>query len=91
LRPVDYQQRLEEILEFWFRGEDEPSISGMSTYDRESSLPSKFMMRWFKQSESFDDFIKDNFALDFERLKQGSYKEWENSHDGRLALIILCD
>lgn len=24
-------------------------------------------------------------------MKSGSYKEWENNHDGRLALIILCD
>lgn len=34
-RPVDYQQRLEEVLEFWFRGDDEPAIAGLNTYDRE--------------------------------------------------------
>lgn len=47
-RPVEYQQRLEDILEFWFKGDNEPSIAGLNTYDRESSLPPKYMLRWFK-------------------------------------------
>ena len=24
-------------------------------------------------------------------MKSNSYKEWESNHDGRLALILLCD
>jgi uncharacterized protein (DUF924 family) len=49
------------------------------------------MLRWFKQTEEFDNHVKENFALDFERMKTNSYKEWESNHDGRLALILLCD
>ena len=50
-KPVDYQQRLEEILDFWFRSDDDDHIGGIHSsiaYDREQSLPQKFMMRWFK-------------------------------------------
>ena len=31
------------------------------------------------------------FKEDFKKIKDGSYNEWELNHDGRLALIILCD
>ena len=54
-------------------------------------MPPKYMLRWFKQTEEFDNHVKENFALDFERMKTNSYKEWESNHDGRLALILLCD
>lgn len=37
-KPVEYQQRLEEIIDFWFRLENDGTL-GMSTYDRDTSLP----------------------------------------------------
>jgi uncharacterized protein (DUF924 family) len=49
------------------------------------------MLRWFKQNAEFDNEVKVRFADDFGRLQAGMYKEWEFNHDGRLALIIICD
>lgn len=49
------------------------------------------MLRWFKQNEEFDNKVREEFAEDFQRLQAGQYKDWEYNHDGRLALIILCD
>jgi uncharacterized protein (DUF924 family) len=49
------------------------------------------MKRWFKPSDTFRDVVEFKFEEDFTRLQSGMYKEWEASHDGRLALIILAD
>ena len=49
------------------------------------------MHRWFKQNEKFDEDIKKKFKTDYKRLDSGQYTEWGNHHDGRLAMIILCD
>ena len=89
---VKYQQRLEDILDFWFRGSDDPDqITVTNPYDRETTLPRKYMKRWFKGNEDFDKMVFKNFREDFKRLDKGEYKEWEQDHYGRLALIILCD
>ncbi len=60
-------------------------------YDRETTLPDKYMRRWFTPDNDFREVVKYRFEEDFHRLQQGLYKEWEYNHDGRLALIILCD
>ena len=89
---VKHQQRLEEILDFWFRDSDDPQkVQVPNKYDRESTLPKKYMKRWFKSSDEFDILVQQNFTDDFKRLEKGEYKEWEQDHHGRLALIILCD
>ena len=49
------------------------------------------MKRWFKGNEEFDKLVIKNFQEDFKRMDKGEYKEWEQDHYGRLALIILCD
>ena len=88
-RPVNYQQRIEDILDFWFRGDND--TNELTNYDRETSLPQAFMLRWFRPNEEFREIVKFKFEEDFQRLQSGMYKEWEASHDGRLALIILSD
>jgi uncharacterized protein (DUF924 family) len=54
-------------LDFWFRP-DNDQLLGPVAYDRESSLPSRYMMRWFKQTEEFDEIVKQKFAQDFLNL-----------------------
>ena len=49
------------------------------------------MLRWFKPNDEFRMIVKVKFDEDFKNLQSGLYKEWETSHDGRLALIILAD
>lgn len=49
------------------------------------------MVRWFKGNAQFDALVRKNFREDFGRLDKGKYKEWEKDHDGKLALILLCD
>lgn len=89
---VKHQQRLEEVLDFWFRDSDDPDkIQVINKYDRETTLPKKYMKRWFKGTEEFDQLVQKNFTDDFKRLERGEYKEWEQDHYGKLALIILCD
>ena len=89
---VAHQQRLEDILDFWFRGSDDPNEIGMANmYDRETSLPKQYMVRWFKGNQQFDALVRSNFLDDFKKLDKGQFKEWEKDHYGRLALIILCD
>ena len=65
-KPVNYQQRLEYILDFWFRMDDEVGIGAMLAYDRESSFPSNLKRRWFKPDDSFDAMVRQNFKQDFE-------------------------
>lgn len=65
-------------------------MSELSHYDRES-LPIQYVKRWFKPTNEFREIVKLRFEQDFKNLQSGLYKEWEHSHDGRLALIILAD
>ena len=45
---------MEDILDFWFRVDDDGGITGMLAYDRETSLPKSCMKRWFKPDNIFD-------------------------------------
>ena len=59
-KPVEYQQRLEEIIDFWFRGDN--NVSEYTAYDRETSLPPRYMIRWFKPDDDFRNIVKTKFA-----------------------------
>ena len=47
--------------------------------------------RWFKKDTDFDEQIRARFLGLHERAAAGELKEWENSADGALALLILLD
>jgi len=70
------------ILEFWFDGLDDLSI-----LDTNSSQVKK----WFIKDEVFDLEIKNRFEGDLNKAKNGKCSAWEETLDGRLALIILFD
>lgn len=59
-KPVEFQQRLEEIIDFWFKLDNDAPL-GLSTYDRDTTLPNEYMIRWFKQNEDFDNLVKSRF------------------------------
>lgn len=63
----------------------------MLAYDREKSLPKECLLRWFKPNKEFDQAVRQRFTEDFENIEKNLYLEWEKNHEGKLALIILCD
>jgi uncharacterized protein (DUF924 family) len=69
-----------EILQFWFgtRQAGEPVNEERSRF-------------WFKGDSSTDADIKAKFAGLVQRAREGKLKEWEDSPEGCLALILLHD
>ena len=47
--------------------------------------------RWFKKDEAFDAEIKRRFLPTYEAAAAGKLRDWENSAEGALALLILLD
>jgi uncharacterized protein (DUF924 family) len=47
--------------------------------------------RWFKKDPAFDDSIRQRFLSLHEAAAAGSLKQWEDSAEGALALLILLD
>jgi uncharacterized protein (DUF924 family) len=47
--------------------------------------------RWFKKDEAFDAEIKRRFLATHEAAAAGKLRDWENSAEGALALLILLD
>src|ERR1051325_4640613 len=47
--------------------------------------------RWFKKDTAFDDEIKRRFLPTYEAAAAGKLRDWENSAEGALALLILLD
>lgn len=47
--------------------------------------------RWFATDNALDSEIRTRFRKCWELAKSGRLKEWENSVDGTLALLILLD
>jgi uncharacterized protein (DUF924 family) len=47
--------------------------------------------RWFKKDDSFDEEIRSRFLGLHERAATGELKDWENSAEGTLALLLLFD
>src|SRR5690348_9388171 len=47
--------------------------------------------RWFTKDDAFDAEIKRRFLTTHEAAAAGKLREWENSAEGALALLILLD
>lgn len=45
---------MEEILDYWYRQDDKPGISGQF-YDRESSIPTILSKKWFDKNYQIDE------------------------------------
>jgi len=74
--------KITQILQFWFEDIDDATPIDTKTN------PFK---KWFTKDASFDREIKEKFEADIIKARWGTYKEWEYSATGRLALIILFD
>ena len=76
----DDQQRIDAILEFWFRDKElsAPQIDGR-------------MDVWFGEDPVFDEEVARRFADDVERASEGALDHWASEPHGRLALILLLD
>jgi len=70
------------ILDYWFEGLDE---------DTKITNDSVWMKKWFAKDKNNDHYIKKTFEKDVINASLGKYKDWEESVEGRLALIILLD
>ena len=47
--------------------------------------------RWFNKDTAFDDDIRRRFLTTYEAAAAGRLRDWENSAEGALALLILLD
>ena len=74
------QQRIDEILSFWFK-------------EQELSAPQidRRMDTWFSEDPVFDHEIEKEFLGDIERALNGELNYWADEPRGRLALILLID
>merc|ERR1712216_270577 len=84
---VNYQQRIEAIVSYWFGYEDDPSL--MVDYDRDSKIPRAWLKKRLNPDEATQQRIKRAFAEDLVNFSAGRYDEWAHNRDGRLALAIL--
>lgn len=75
-------KRVEEILDFWFEG-----LNDAKTIDKNALS----VRKWFIKDEKFDNQIRERFGNDIDKARAGEYKEWKNTPQGCLALIILFD
>ena len=74
--------RIKTILDFWFEG------VGDATPIATNKMPFK---KWFAQDKALDDEIRRQFEPDLVKAANGEFKDWEQTAEGRLALIILFD
>ncbi len=74
------RERIEEILEFWFK-------------EQELSAPQidRRMDIWFSEDAAFDHEIETRFADDVAAACEGRLNHWADDDRGRLATIILID
>jgi uncharacterized protein (DUF924 family) len=79
LPPAD-QERVDAILEFWFR---EQAMTAPQI-DRRMDI-------WFSEDEVFDLEVKKNFSDDIDNASAGKLDHWAAEPHGRLALILLLD
>lgn len=47
--------------------------------------------RWFTKTTEFDTAVRERFFATYEAAAAGGLRDWENSADGALALIIVLD
>lgn len=81
--------RLNEIIDYWFSYEDDPSM--MAGYDRETTMPKKWIRQRINPSEETIERMRALFQQDLDNLNNGKYEEWQRHKDGRLALVILAN
>jgi uncharacterized protein (DUF924 family) len=74
--------RSETILDYWFKGLDDRT-------EVDPELP--HVKRWFSGEEATDREIRERFEEDQLQAARGEYKDWEDTPQGRLALVILLD
>lgn len=72
--------RIDDILHFWFGAFPGPYEANRGKADM-----------WFKNGKAYDAEIFMSFGVDYDRAISGELDDWEYSHRGRLALIILLD
>ncbi|MFZ6657629.1 DUF924 family protein [Undibacterium sp. TJN19] len=68
------------VLDFWFGHEQDDAL----TAKNQAKL-------WWSKDEALDAAIRSRFASLSEQALQGDLDDWQDSAQGRLALIILCD
>ncbi|MBL8013154.1 MAG: DUF924 domain-containing protein [Candidatus Omnitrophica bacterium] len=73
---------IKSILQFWFH-----SLTDATPIDKKAP-PAKL---WFNGGRAFDEEIRTKFLADYEKAKAGGYKDWEETAQGRLALILIFD
>ena len=73
---MERQQRVDEILEFWFGAGDEAG-SGRRV--------------WFVPDPAFDQACTTGFLADYELADAGGLDDWRNEPRSALALILLFD
>jgi len=76
------EDRVNIILNYWFHGVDDTTVIDTK------ALPFK---KWFIEDKETDEEIRRQFASDLEKAADGECKDWEDSVQGRLALILLYD
>lgn len=47
--------------------------------------------RWFEKSDAFDTQVRSRFLRTHDAAVAGQFKDWENTAEGALALLILLD
>lgn len=68
----------QDVLAFW--------------YDTTPAQPSKSaQMAWWKKSDAFDARIRETFSLTWEQARAGELDHWNQTPEGRLALVIVLD
>ncbi len=74
--------RPHEILDFWFEGLNDDGL-----IDRKDPR----VQKWFTKDPRFDFVIREKFEPDLIKASLGLYKIWEETIQGRLALVVLFD
>lgn len=75
-------EKIEKVLKFWFNDIDD---------DTEIQPGDEKLKRWFSRDEEFDKEVRQKLEGDLIRARKRKYESWEETPQGRLALIILFD
>ena len=70
--------RATALLDFWFGPLDDPQ----RLHHRQI---------WFRGTPEFDEAVRRGFAADHDRAVAGALRDWEESPEGALALVMLLD
>lgn len=71
-------KKIDEILSFWFRSEDEPGYG-------------EFRKEWFSAKPELDREVRERFLETYARARAGGLDRWQKHPRGALALVILLD